>query len=105
MRLSFGHGLPRADGNRPQQAHRGDTGSYPGAVLGFDLARSDVHDVRLDRIGHRANLVAIIREREHYAASTRANSLNNRTGGVIINCFGEHTWLGYDHANKISARL
>ena len=44
--LGLGHRFARAHGDRAEQSHRRDALANPGAVLGLDLARGDMHDIR-----------------------------------------------------------
>ena len=61
MGVGLGNRFAGAHRDRAEQSDRRDPLANPGAVLGLDLARRDMHDIRPHRVDHRADLVAIVR--------------------------------------------
>ena len=105
MRVGFGERFTGAHGDRAQEHDGRDALANPCAVLGLDLTRDHVQHVRPHRIDHRANLVAIVGQRQRYAARARANRGENFARQVSADRFGDDAGLCDDQANQIGACL
>jgi hypothetical protein len=105
MRFSLGDRLACTYRNRPEYTHRHDARTQPGTILGLDLTSGHMHDVGLDCIYHRANLFAVIRERERHASRTRTDSLKNRASDIATDCFSQYSGLTHHHTDKVSPSL
>ena len=103
MRVGLGESFAGAHRNRPQEHDRRDPLANPGAVFGLDLARDDVQDVGPHRVNHRANLVAIVGQRQRHTARARANRGQNFARQVSVDRFGDDAGLGNDEANQLRA--
>jgi hypothetical protein len=105
MCVGLGERLAGAHRDCAQQPDRRDARANPCAVFGLDLACRHVQDVRPHGVDGRANLVAIIRERQHNAARAWPNRREDLARCLGADSLGDDSGLGHHHADMVGARL
>ena len=105
MRVGFGESFTGAHRDRAQRHDGRDTLRIQAQSSGSISRATTMQNVRAHRVDHRANLVAIVGQRQRHAARARANRGQNFARRVSADRLGDDAGLGHDQADQIGAGL